>query len=385
MTDRSLVGQIARYGVSPHRNAREDRLTGILAAFFNDQHLEGLARTVALRWLDPASSLRPVQGADHLAALRTRLSEDVRWRCRARPQVSLLTASGRRRPDLEVQFDDGRGSTITLWVEVKHGTPPHTRQLSAYQEQHRRHQYDGAVLLLAPRRDYARFSGPQAESEIPPDVPRLTWEATGHAIGAFHPGDAVGAFLVADLLAYLTEEDLMDPTEFTDRDRDALTGYAKALAAVRRLCELAEAKVRDDRGQATGSVETQQWPSGTPRQFWWDAESPVASETRWLDWKLVLDAQDVFRDGTTRPCFFAGLSGEPGTIDGLPAGTERRLRERGFLVLRAAENGARYDFVLRQQDIDEIDAGELDVQARRLADWVLAAYADVEQLICDAA
>lgn len=150
MPGRSLIGRIAKYGVSPVRDAREDRLTEIWAAIFNSDHCAGFARHVALDWLGSAARDASVADRHRLRALAKMLGQDGSWRCRVETQVPATLEEERRRPDLELTFTGP--ASVPIWVEVKNGTAPHNEQLFAYGRiQEHLGLKPAAVLLVAPR------------------------------------------------------------------------------------------------------------------------------------------------------------------------------------------------------------------------------------------
>jgi hypothetical protein len=270
-------------------------------------------------------------------------------------------------------------------VEVKHGTEPHTQQLAAYAgEQRRRGQGDAAVLLVAPRADYRNF----ATDEIPPGVPRLTWEQTTQSLRSYEAPGRVGEFLVADLLAYLEEEGLVDPIRLTHDHVAALVHHRAARDALDRICEIAAGEVEQ---LWDGPGEPGTWPERNPREYWWEYPSaprggqPVTKDDSlgW-NWWLLLDSTDVFKDGRPGvPCFGAGITGETGSVAKLARSVRDALKEDGFLVLGPGDsNSSQWDYMVRAAYPDK-DAGgvlagkDLDSQARALAAWIDRAFRDV--------
>ena len=89
-----------------------------------------------------------------LEALLTELRANDSQPVRVSTQIQTLAGGRRRRPDLELVFSGPKGG-VTIWVEVKHGTPPHSGQLADYLlAQKERGITRGAVLLVAPRDEY---------------------------------------------------------------------------------------------------------------------------------------------------------------------------------------------------------------------------------------
>jgi hypothetical protein len=204
----TFLGRIARHGVGFAVDPHEDRLTEVCAAVFESDHCAGLARHVALGWLAAALNDARMPTKEPLGKIRDLLADDATaWACAVRTQLELKTSEGRRRPDLELSFttEDELRQNVTVWVEVKHGTKPHSRQLQAYLENLRRLRGGHSVLLLlAPRAKLPSFD----PDEIPEEVPQLTWEATASSIESFDTAEPVGRFLRDELFAYLKEEKL---------------------------------------------------------------------------------------------------------------------------------------------------------------------------------
>ena len=200
------------FAVDPH----EDRLTEVCAAVLVNDHCAGLAGHVALDWLTAALKDTRITIKEPLGDIRDLLADDgAAWACTVRTQLELKTPEGRKRPDLELSFarEGDRPENVTLWVEVKHGTKPHSRQLWAYLENLRRLRgsHNSVLLLLAPRTKLPSFD----PDEIPDEVPQLTWEVTASSIKSFDTAEPVGRFLRDQLFDYLREEKLVDPGPLT--------------------------------------------------------------------------------------------------------------------------------------------------------------------------
>lgn len=100
---RSLLGRIARYGITGLRDPREDRLTEICAAVFGAEACEGLARHVALGWLAAAAAatcsgleLADLELDDHEASQRVVVEEQVEEELVAADDDRLLAPVERR-------------------------------------------------------------------------------------------------------------------------------------------------------------------------------------------------------------------------------------------------------------------------------------------------
>jgi hypothetical protein len=365
---RSLLGRIAKYGVSPLRDAREDRLTEIWAAVLDSCHCAGFARHVTLDWLGSAAADGPVAQRDRFRALADVLQQDGPWRCRVETQVPATLDEERRRPDLELTFTGP--ASVSIWVEVKHGTEPHNRQLFAYRRiQADRGLANAAVLLVAPRNDFASFD----PAELPPEVPRLSWERTAESIRTFGPdsGDPVRRFLLGELWSYMREEQLTDPPRLTPTHIAALENYPDARRALERLCDMAAEHVRNTWG---GTGDRGVYPQrGEPRQYWWshqpDEVGGLLGRDWWWDWKLLMDATDILADGERRPAVFAGVTGAPGAIEGLDDAVRQALSTAGFQLLGMGAANTSQSYVVVHEYLDSrlVGDGELPEQARALA------------------
>ena len=151
---RGLIGRIARHGTSAHHDPNEDRLTEVCAALFDSPWCEGLAQHVTCSLLGTASNHRDQGNRDLLEDLLSLLGSGRRWSCRVSTQLPIVVEGRSRRPDLELRFADETGdelAEIVIWLEVKHGTGPHTEQLQDYVKAHAARGHYGAVLLVAPK------------------------------------------------------------------------------------------------------------------------------------------------------------------------------------------------------------------------------------------
>lgn len=208
----ALFGRIARHPLRVGLNEAENRLTEIFAAVLVHRECDGLAVLQACDWLQQAVEQDGMAGQEALRRALELLSADGAQLRRVNTQIFTAVAGRKRRPDLELVFETGGGRELRFWIEVKHGSRPHSRQLHDYVEaQRQRGIAYGAVLLLAPRADLAGFD----PDEIPASVPRLTWQRTAVALARSRPANPIGQFLVAELEAYLQEERLMDPDRLT--------------------------------------------------------------------------------------------------------------------------------------------------------------------------
>src|SRR4051812_23353745 len=96
----SLLGRIARHGVSGLRDPREDRLTEICAALFAAPQCEGMALHVARGWLVAATEDVP----GFAARTEALLDPERAWSCKVETQVRFDSEDGPRCPDLALWF-----------------------------------------------------------------------------------------------------------------------------------------------------------------------------------------------------------------------------------------------------------------------------------------
>jgi hypothetical protein len=313
-----LFTRIAHHARSSERDPREDRLTEICAAVFESPHCPGLARHVAIAWLREAETAAPGASAASAASrLRQLLADDApEWSCDVTTQVYTVVGDETRRPDLELTFQAQTGSAqeVSIWVEGKHGTAPHDRQLWSYlKAQQLQGITRGIVLLVAPRASY-----PFEPDELPPPVPQLTWEHTTAAISVYDPHDAVGQFLVDETCHYLKGEGLMDPDRVTPLHLVALANYREALRALEALCNATAEKVANlwnasdppyestIRGDAR-TVWQKNWAYPTSRRGETPALLPEAWRAWGLSWGRFIDSAQLLRDG--RPVYHFSLLG----------------------------------------------------------------------------
>jgi hypothetical protein len=237
------------------------------------------------------------------------------------------------------------------------------------------------VLLLAPRQDY-----PFEPAEVPDEVIQLRWQDTARIIGEWSTDDPVGRFLIAELTAYLREEDLVDPEHLKREHLVALDVHHEAVNALERVCELAATRVdsRWNGGDGPGQY-------GQPvRERWWThpwvpATQSVDLDDAWgLAWQLIFDGSHLFRDRSASPVFSVGMTAEmPGSIDGLGPDRRHRLEAAGFELLPlGATTSRKNEYVWRVADLgDVLSAGPLAGQAALLADWVVTAFTDLTRAL----
>lgn len=369
----SLFRRASRYrraSVDPGEN----RLTEVFAAVLESPNCYGLARHLLDGWL--AGSF--VAAESTLGGLLS--STQTRWETELDTQWGFFDGENRRRPDLKLRFTQSEGlhagAICAAWVEVKLSTRPHSGQLAAYSERLRRERGEnGRLVLLAPRAGY-----PFDRAQIPDEVVQVTWEQTGRLLQQYETEDPVGRFLIDELITYLDEEGLMDPSELTAAQLTALVHYQAGRHVLARICELAGDKV--DALWAEGDrPRPGRYPDrGEATEFWWsypqearDGETVAPAGALWPVWELLVSGAYLLADLPAGiPVFIAGVSGDPGTALDLAEPVRAELEASQFQILPAGYTKSRdHEFVLRVVPVEDLLApGPVDNQAATLAEWV---------------
>jgi hypothetical protein len=338
---RALLGRIARYGVSGDRNAREDRSTEILAAVFDSDWCDGLARYVAIRWLDQAAHDPRTVDPDRIRAAHAALASSAwDWRLKVTTQKPLKTSTRPRRLDLELSFEPQRKdqtARVLLWIEVKLEAQPERDQLQAYADaQQTESGNHKAVLLLAPRARHSSFD----EGQVPPEVVPVTWEDTAHVIDEYpRHDDRVGEFLVEQLIAYLREERLVDPPVLTSKHLEALANYREGLQAITRVCEVAAYELNALWAPCT--IPFGRYPkTGEPGEWWWvyphrAADGRELAADGWnLNFRLRLNSDELSLDDRPgAPVLMAGMTTlQDGGTAMIGSASRARLEQAGFKI-----------------------------------------------------
>lgn len=345
---------------------RENRLTEIFGTVLG--LVPDLARTLAAVWLDPdqthAARQERASTATSEAWDRVRRLEDG-----GTPSVSTQVPVAGGFVDLELRFpaDSGeRGDDTVVWVEVKHGTPLHGQQLATYDSAlHATHTSRGgmgAIVLLDQRRKLPHID----EVKVPPTVAQRCWQQTGREIARFETDDAVSAWMCRELLAYLQEENLMDPVTLGPEHLTALAYAGQANKALEAICQRAESliterfRVANHTGPRARHYGEDYWAT------WGDGE--------WLEWHL-------FRKGGHGPLEIrAGLcTVKHAQFD---ATVERQLGHGiqigGDLVAFDRWHGPKERLMRVARPQDVLVGADLDSQADSLARWVVETLNAVE-------
>lgn len=241
------------------------------------------------------------------------------------------------------------------------------------------------VLLVAPRTSY-----PFDPSEIPPEVPELTWEDTAARIETFEVAEPVGRFLVDELLAYLTEERLVDPGPLTATYLDSLASYYDAKRSLVRACEIGSESVTELPRTEDGSGS---YPRGSdPTNYWWDytLTTPDGRTVHVPDgwsgqWQLVLNARAALVDGPIgAPLLMAGLVSGPGGLTSFTSETLEDLVDAGLDVLPAGVRAYGWDYIARTATPAALELArmkDLTSQGQRIAEWVDGSFRVIAEVL----
>ena len=295
------------------------------------------------------------------------------WRVSVRTEVPLVVDGRERRVDLELRLHSIDGLSIRIWVEAKHGTQPHSRQLFDYVVGLRRRGGD-ALLLVAPRSALDSFD----QTQIPECVPQISWQDTARILKSFAPTTVVQTFLRDELCSYLQGEGLVDPDRVTPEHLVALSRYHEAKAALALVCEIATDVVRSQWAEplsprkGSDTAWTYQWrpedqpPAGfAPRWIWFSEGAPFFLE----------------RPGAGR--FTVGIGAAPGHLAALDHHTREQLEEAGFLILGSGDlRGIHYENIWKVAYPEDILAGgDLQTQGEALASWILLNFSEIATIL----
>lgn len=368
----SLFRRVTRYRVGGTQDPRENRLTEVTAAVL--ERVDGLAQALFV------TALGGIDESD--AAAQTAEPALQALKALESPRLAVatqFTTQSLKFVDLQVRWRPqpfATGSSVLLWVEVKHGADVHGTQLSDYVTDIALESADERlVIVVAPRQTSHELTG------VPSTVPVVEWQtvataALEHARRAYT--GQVERFLLNDYLTYLAEEGLMEEELLTAEHAFTLRAHPRAEAAVARVIELADAHVAKHwgpRGQAAGGKKPAYglgyWAHY--RLLPGDAEGASATwRSTVFEWGLTRDTdRDEPRNAWV---FFAGATfwaardspeGGPENASWLDA-----RRKDGFEYVSSwywRLNRYRYPEEL-------LGATTLDAQVEELGAWVVAAF-----------
>ena len=375
-SSRSLFSRVNRFVPSGDTTPRENRLTEAFAAVLD--RVDGLARTLAIAWLDTAPPRDPRERCSGSGVVRERLvmgSESV-------VHVATQVPCGGRYVDLELRFASIAGLSaddVRVWIEIKHGTHPHTGQLAAY----RKTLGDmGDVVLLAPA-----SSLPYPDSaEVPAAIPQRSWEQVGQLCARYDARSVVEGWLLDELVAYLREEGLMGIESLKPEHLTALAYAQQAEAALEVICDQAKAYVAQHWDGTFDNDEKLR--HGITYSAWYTAPpgTHLGPNGAWLDWVVTRAAavHPLPPDGAV--FFMAGLSVDRGhemASNDAQRAWQRALEDgvetdaRRLAFRRWTGNHERLHTVAYPHEV--LAGGSLEEQGAALGRWVIDSF----RVICN--
>ncbi len=306
MGDQSFFSSVTKYSSDRRSDPRENRLTEAFAALL--RQVDGLAIKLAREWLDPAhaDSARGERCAAETQDAFELLSDENTTVIRVRTQILKYLAE-RRWVDLEIDFDCG-GTEQKLRVEVKHGTGPHSEQVTDYQERDAL----GAVpvVLLASSRQLPF----EDEIQTPKSAPQRSWQSTVKTIEDFpidKDVEPVSRWMRDEFIKFAEEEGLMPPEAMDTEGAARISNLTSSTRALEELVRLACSRV----GAELGDEELSGGGEGVGAwKYYPMAHAPEGSsrwpEGMWFEFK-VSDDRGIPRPtgrGAGEVVFIAGLT-----------------------------------------------------------------------------
>jgi hypothetical protein len=343
---RSVFHRFGRFPPSLEIDQRENRLTEAFASVL--EHVDGLSGALVAEW----TQAQPPEGR---ARLRTQ-----------RPTV------GGRFVDLEISFGPATRPELRVWVEIKYGADLHDEQLANYiRDLGQELQDKWCLVLLAPRQSF-----PEDSDGTTP----VQWQQLGRFLqrhAARTDFSDAGRWLLAQFLSYLKEQGLMDDEALTPAHAFELSARPAAERTIGRVVEAARPIIDDAWGSPNNYAKKGKKPAlGVG---WW-ASYPVQGETTWgsawFEWNL---REDGFRpEPRDAIAFFAGITFESAkTAPFARAGNESWLAAvdaKGFERVQPWYWGF-WRPLYPEQLLTET---YIEVQAERLADWVLDTFRQLD-------
>jgi hypothetical protein len=361
----------------------ENRLTEILASVL--ERVPEAGQELACVWTDPHQE---TAAAREVAwPLTSRAHEALTGLPLRSVRTQIRTPKGKR-IDLALRFGpQATPSTedVLIWVEDKLAANPHHMQLVNYRDDLPVNVHAAAVVLLAPR-----SSLPYATPHVPDGVAQRSWQETGRQMRLLldtNRPDAVKAFLLKELIAYMREENLTDPEAIRPEHLVALAYADHAEAGLERICEEASRFVEREWGEAAVSFsKLPRLRKDTPAFGWnyWESwrlnKAADGNDVSWLDWNARNEVSHPEAEG--RSLFFmSGLTA--GSHENLaPTEDQRRRHERlqagvyvdGRLV-RFQRVSDDYERLTRIAFPEEVLIGRtIEAQATALGAWIVDGF-----------
>lgn len=376
----SIFQSLQKYTRTPGRNPREDRLTEALAVTLN-------------RAPDAARFL--------VRKLFTELEVPTKSRAEARTQVW----TRRGRVDLALVFGAENGDLL-VWFENKVDAPPEAEQGKRYIEELKAREEEGRCATWG----FGWILKRKNDLVDPPAAATVgTWQTLGEHLrewlvqGDHGEPDEHGRWFVEQFLDHLEKEEFLAITEPLGHDDiEVLAGYDVARSRMRGLAELVDHEVKKQWGDFPEAertrLETEVWGGSAgwwlsrPNQdvgFWFTY--PAARRGTSGDWPRDWYFQIVGGDDRLRQApegkwvFGAGLAfGAP--REQVPDGFYewvKRLLDLGF---ESGEERGPYAgrqvgrYLTLDEMFEELGGDGIRQQARRLADWAVEAFDELNRV-----
>lgn len=300
----------------------------------------------------------------------------------ARVATQMPIPSPARRLDLTLVFELPANAALTICVEAKIEADPERDQLRDYVEWVDSLPGPGVVILAAPRSRYASFTAQQ----IPAEVAQIPWETTAALLKQYVVTDGAKTLLVEELLAYMREEELVDPDKLEPRHIESLVSYDEARKALSRVLETADAYLHEQWGQQLdgGDDSYERWRTYPSRLG--SGLVALGDDVGAFTWNLWYDAGRWFPDRPRQvPIFAVGIFRRRW----MSAETDRRLSEHGFELFSRESGTYRGGPEPRVYRRVDIDAAELDLvryktledQGNALGAWIEHRFQDLHDAL----
>lgn len=375
----SFFRRVASRPYRPNRDEREDRFTEILAAVLDHPTCASLGTYLARGWLDLAAQGGAGIPKERGVELRGQLATAF-----AAVHIATQTpiTNGARRLDLTLVFKLPANAELTICVEAKIDAGPERDQLRDYCEWVNSRPGRGLVILAAPRSRYASF-GP---GQLPSEVGQIPWETTAALLKEYGASSDAETWMVNELLAYMSEEDLVDPDKLETRHIDSLVLNGDAWKALSRVLDAADAYLHQHWGPKLDGNEdsTERWgeyPSGLD-----SGPGTLGDDVPGFTWDMLYDGGKWFPDRRRGvPIFTAGIFRR----SWMSAESDRTLGEHGFDLFSRESGtwrGSAQPRVYRRADIDAhelalVRYATLEEQGNALGAWIKQAFEDLHKAL----
>lgn len=290
-----------------------------------------------------------------------------------------LTASGGF-IDLELGFGPPAAPDLRVWVEIKHGASLHENQLETYLNDLKiEHHSDARLVFLAPR---------GAADAVPEDVTAVEWQNVASFLRAYaRRADVkeVSRWLSTEFYGYLKEEGLTDEEALTPAHAFALAARPAADRATARLIEYAHIVVAKEWGAPKSFLKKSGSQKPAYGVDWWatyhtssgDIDGAPTWGSAWFEWTIRTD--DFRAEPRDAIGLFAGAAFP--TMKG--SALSKASNEPWIAAVAAAgfeRVSAWYWRLWRPLYPEQLMVEEtLEAQGRRLGDWVVAAFRELEE------